>query len=152
MGRPPRVLVDTSVLIAGPASETGASNAVLALAEAGILAAVICPQVAGEAERNLGKKLPAALPEYRRFMAMLAPEMAPTPSEEQMAEASALFHSGDAPIVAAAAAARVDVLVTLDWKHLLADRSLAKRLGLMILSPGELLALLRDRLDGTPPD
>jgi hypothetical protein len=54
---PPSVFLDASVLIAGSASFTGASRAVLILGELRLLKLVVCPHVSQEAERNLVKKL-----------------------------------------------------------------------------------------------
>ena len=65
----PRVFIDTSALMAGLASPTGASHVILALAEGELITLVIAEEVLVEAERNLRDRLPRALPEYRRFLA-----------------------------------------------------------------------------------
>ncbi|NOX63011.1 MAG: PIN domain-containing protein, partial [Chloroflexi bacterium] len=66
-----RVFVDANVLIAGADSRSGASHAVLMLAEIGLLQLVTCRQVLDEAERNLRKKLPRALSNFATQMALL---------------------------------------------------------------------------------
>jgi predicted nucleic acid-binding protein len=53
-----RLFVDANILIAGADSRSGASNAVLQLAEVGLFHLAVCRQVLDEAERNLRKKLP----------------------------------------------------------------------------------------------
>lgn len=64
--RPPlRVFFDTSALIAGCFSNTGASFALLQLAGLGIIDGQISDEVRIEAERNIGAKLPSALPALR---------------------------------------------------------------------------------------
>lgn len=49
----PRIFLDSSVLVAGAASFTGASRAILILAELGLLKLVVCPYILKETERNL---------------------------------------------------------------------------------------------------
>jgi predicted nucleic acid-binding protein len=60
-----RVFVDSDVLLAGSASTTGASHLILQLSELGLIDAVGSEQVRREVERNLKRKLPAALPDFR---------------------------------------------------------------------------------------
>lgn len=59
--------VDADVLFAGSASPTefGASLVVLRMAEIPLIHAVTSRQVIVEAERNLAKKMPAALPAFQ---------------------------------------------------------------------------------------
>jgi len=58
-----KVFIDTSALIAGILSPTGAAHEVLRLCEAGVVKAVMSRQVLVEADRNLSEKLPAFLSE-----------------------------------------------------------------------------------------
>ena len=136
MARLPRVFLDTSVLIAGLASATGASSTVLVLAEAGLVTLVASEQVFVEAERNLAAKLPRAIPEYRRLLESVPIERVPAPLSAEVAAAALVIHGGDAPILAAAIAARVDALVTLDRKHFVSDGSVGRWSGLRIMTPG----------------
>ena len=48
-----KVFVDANVLIAGSNSQSGASNAVLKMAEVGLFQLVVCRQVLDEAERDI---------------------------------------------------------------------------------------------------
>lgn len=63
----PRVFVDADILLAGAAApaEHGASLVLLRLAEITLIEAITSEQAIAEAERNLGDKLPAALPVFR---------------------------------------------------------------------------------------
>ena len=65
--RRPRVFVDADALFAGAAaaSDHGASLVILRLAEITLIEAVTSQQAVTEAERNLGEKLPQALPAWR---------------------------------------------------------------------------------------
>ena len=112
-----KVFIDTSVLIAGVASVTGASATVLDLCEAESIQMVISRQVLVEADRNFSAKLPALLTQFRQFIQNLAPLMVEDPPEGAVARAAALIAQKDAAILAAAMEAKVDYLVTLDKKH-----------------------------------
>jgi len=68
-----------NVLIAGVASVTGASAAVLDLREAQILQMVVSRQVLVEADRNCSAKMPNLIIQFRRFMQNLAPLMVEDP-------------------------------------------------------------------------
>ena len=142
----PRVFLDTSALIAGLASPTGASHVILALAEGELFTLVIAEEVLVEAERNLREKLPGALPEYRRFLAACPLEKAAMSSAAEVAAAKEMIHQ-DAPILAAAMSFGVDYLVTLNRKHFLDDSEVARKSGLCIGTPGDFLAWFRKRLE-----
>ena len=70
-----KVFMDTSVLISGLASSTGASGAVLALCEAEVIqmVMVISRQVIVKADRNFSAKLPRLLSRFRQFIEDLKP-------------------------------------------------------------------------------
>jgi predicted nucleic acid-binding protein len=138
--------MDTSALIAGLASPTGASPVILALAEGELITLVISEEVLLEAERNLQETLPRALPEYRRFLAACPLEKAVMPSAAEVAAAKEMIHQ-DAPTLAAAMSFGVDYLVTLNRKHFLDDPEVARRSGFCIGTPGDFLAWFRKRLE-----
>ena len=144
----PKVFLDTSALLAGLASPTGASNMILALAEAQLITLVLSEQVLVEAERNLQEKLPSAIPQYRRFLTTCPLEKASMPSTADVAMAREIIHAKDAPILMAAMNAQVDYLVTLNRKHFLDDPEVARTSGLRIGAPGDFLAWFRERLEG----
>ena len=144
----PRVFLDTSVLLAGLASPRGASNVILALAEAGLLTLVVSEQVLVEAERNLQEKLPKAIPEYERFLNTCPLERIADPSTEDVVKAKGIIHPKDASILVAAKSAQVDYLVTLNRKHFLDDPGVARTSGLRIGAPDDFLAWLREQLEG----
>jgi predicted nucleic acid-binding protein len=143
----PKVFMDSSALIAGLASSKGASNVILALAEADLLALVVSEQVLVEVERNLQEKLPRALPEYRRFLAACPLERGDLPSAAEVAAARQIIHSDDAPILAVAMALGVDYLVTINRKHFLEDPEVAQKSHLRLGTLGDFLAWFRTRLE-----
>lgn len=111
------VFIDTSALIAGILSPTGAAHEVLRLCEAGVVKAVMSRQVLVEADRNLSEKLPALLSEYRVFLKHLSPLIVDDPSSPAVDQAGEIIHHNDAPILAAAIEAGVDYLVTCNTRH-----------------------------------
>ena len=143
----PRVFLDTSVLLAGLTSPTGASSLILALAEAKAIVLLVSEQVLVEAERNLEEKLPKAIPEYRRFLASCPLENVRDPSTAHVAKARGIIHPKDASILMAARNAEVDYLVTLNRKHFLDDPEVARRSGLRIGTPDGFLAWMREQLE-----
>ena len=68
-----KVFLDTSALIAGILSPTGAAHEVLRLCEAGVVQAVVSRQMLVEADRNLSNKLPTVLSEYHLFLSNYRP-------------------------------------------------------------------------------
>ena len=117
-----KVFVDTSVLIAGTASVTGASAVVLDLCESGIIQMVISRQVLVEADRNFSSKLPRLLGRFRLFLRNLSPILVDDPSPSEIKKWASFIVSKDAPIMAAAQKAGVDFLISLDKKHFLSPK------------------------------
>jgi putative PIN family toxin of toxin-antitoxin system len=117
-----KVFIDTDVLIAGVASVTGASAAVLDLSEAEILQMVISRQVLVEADRNFSSKLPNLAIQFRQFIRDLAPLMVEDPPAKAVERAAGLIDRKDAAILAAAIESEVDYLITLDKKHFLTPK------------------------------
>jgi putative PIN family toxin of toxin-antitoxin system len=114
-----KVFIDTNVLIAGVASVTGASAAVLDLCEAEILQMVVSRQVLVEADRNFSAKLPNLVIQFRRFIQNLALLMVEDPPAKTVEKAASLADCKDAAILAAAMQAEADYLITLDKRHFL---------------------------------
>jgi len=112
-----RVFLDTNVFIAGLASQTGASAALLDLGEAEEILVVVSPQVLVELDRVMESKFPHLVDRCRDFIKNLAPFLTDDPTVAQVREAQGIIDKDDAPILAAAKLESVDYLVTLDVKH-----------------------------------
>ena len=136
-----RVFVDANVLMAGSDSQSGASNAVLKMAEVGLFQLVVCRQVLDEAERNLRKKLPRALPNFASQMARLRLEIVPDPAPEQVEVWKGIIEAKDAPILCAAVSSGADRFLTLNTRDFTAD--VAVKSGLTIQTPAELVEEVR---------
>ena len=72
------------------------------MAEIGLFQLVVSRQVLDEAERNLRKKLPQALPNFAAQLAQVSLEIVPDPSENICREWVAVIEAKDTPILAAA--------------------------------------------------
>jgi len=136
-----KVFVDSGVLIAGAGSRSGASRAVMTMAEIGLFELVLSRWVLDECERNLRKKLPAALPIFAELLANIGPEIVPDPPAEESARWEAIIAAKDAPILAAAVLSSADCLLTLDAKDFTPE--VAAQSGLTIQTPGDFVQEIR---------
>jgi predicted nucleic acid-binding protein len=141
----PKIFLDSSVLIAGAASRTGASRAILVLAEMGFLQLVVSQQVLEESYRNLQEKMPEAMSYYQETILALDLELEVEPGPADVERCERLIkHVEDAPILAAAMNARPDRMVTLNTKHFVDDPEVARQSGLFIQTPGQLVVEIRE--------
>jgi predicted nucleic acid-binding protein len=139
-----RIFLDSSVLIAGAASRTGASRAILMLTEIGFLNLVVSQQVLEEVERNLTEKLPRALAYYNEVVLSLDLKVLENPNPADVEACKAIIqHADDAPILAAAMMAQPSRFITLKTKHFIDDPRVPEASGLNIETPGELVRELR---------
>ncbi len=137
-----RVFLDSSVVLAGVVSETGAARLVMDLAETGLLRLVICEQVVVEVDRNLAKKsFDDLLPLFRKLLLKIDPEKCPDPTDSQIKAAACHIVPKDAPILAGALEAEVNCLLAFDRADF--TPQVAAETGLVIKTPGEFIAQLR---------
>ena len=132
------VFLDTSALLAGLNSPTGAAGVIIAACYSGLILPIISPQVIEEAERNIVRKFPALDDAWRAFL-LTSPRITKKPSIAQVRAACILLPTSDAPILASAITARPDALVTWNTKHFLQPNVVAS-VGFAILTPGDFLA------------
>ncbi|KRT75569.1 MAG: putative PIN domain-containing protein [Armatimonadetes bacterium CSP1-3] len=111
-----RVFIDANVLFAAAISPDGRSAALFLLAEQGFCELLTSPHAVTEARRNAEVPYPDALKRLERLLhnATMVPEAAP--SRAAWARRQGLPEE-DAPILAAAADAGAEVLVTGDRAH-----------------------------------
>ncbi|NIN64385.1 MAG: PIN domain-containing protein [Anaerolineae bacterium] len=110
----------------------------------GELTIVVSRYVLEEVRRSLEAKAARAVDAYEEFVSLLAPEITPDASHAELKEAASYVNLKDAPVVAAAVRAEVEYLVTLDRRHLMRDSVVGRRSGLNIITPEQLLTILRD--------
>jgi predicted nucleic acid-binding protein len=143
----PNLFFDSSALFAGIVSASGASRALLVLAEAGQIAITVSEQVVIETERAVARKLPRALPDLREAIRATGLRIVrdPTPAEIDT-YADIITHQADVPIVVAATQVETDFLVTLNRRHFVDDPAVDDRPNLRIGTPGDALAWVRRTL------
>jgi len=95
-----------------------------------------------ETRRNLAESAPKSLP-FLEFVLESVPYDIVRPSKRQVLETGEYTAFKDGPIVAAAKMAKVELLVTLDRKHLLGRPDLARYVGVDIVTPKEAVGRLR---------
>lgn len=99
--------------------------------------------VLDETERNLGGSAPRALTALQRLLAAL-PYRLSTPDDALVAETAQVIVAKDAPIVAAARAADVELLASYDRRDLLSKAELiTANYNVRVATPDEVLALIR---------
>ena len=142
-----KLFFDSSALIAGVLSRTGAACVLMLFSEQGKLDLFISEHVIEECERSLARKAPAALPAFRTALKDIQPKIVTALTiEEIQASLYMISDPTDAPILAAAIKAKVDFLVTHNRRHFLDDPKVAEKSGLKIGTPGDALAWIRENL------
>jgi predicted nucleic acid-binding protein len=136
---PVTVFFDSDVMIAGSASASGASFALLHLAELGLIKGYVSSQVLEECRRNLAEKLPDAVVPFEKIVERCVTVWTASPDEYLLSLASNQAEKKDVSILASALETKARFLVTFNVKHYWTN-STAK---IEILTPGELLSRIR---------
>ena len=137
-----RIFIDSSVLFSAAYSSKGHSRDLILMAARGEINLVLSQFVLTETRRNLAEEAPDAVVWLELLLITLPYELV-RPSKEEVLESAIHVALKDAPIVAAARKAKVDLLVTMDQKHLLGKPELANYAGVEIVTPKEAVAILR---------
>jgi len=136
-----RIFLDSSVIIVGVGSHSGASHAVLRLGEIGLFKIVVCETVIHECQRNVELKLPDALPQLVELMLSIRPEVLADPTPEESSAWEKVIEKKDAPLLAAAINAKADRLLSLNTRHFTPAVGLAA--GILIQTSGEFVQEVR---------
>ena len=142
------IFLDSSALIAGAISESGAAHILLNLGESQDIVLTVSELVILESERSMAKKAPSNLNDLRSLIKSSNLRIVENPSREEVEANLYLINDppNDVPILIAAMKAKVDYLATHNRKHFLDDPEVAERSGLRIGTPGDVLAWLRENL------
>jgi predicted nucleic acid-binding protein len=142
-----KVFLDSSAVIAGIISSSGAARVLLVMSENGQIETFISEHVIVESERSLARKVPHALPEFRQTIKDARPKIVHNPTPQEIEDNLYLIADPeDVPILLSAMKANVDYLATHNRKHFLDDPKVAERSGLKIGTPGDVLAWIRENL------
>ena len=141
------IFLDSSALIAGIISETGAAHVLLQLGETEDIVLLISEVVLHETKNSIARKSPENLDNAEKEIQKSGIKILQDPSYEEIhANLYLMDDPDDVPILLAAIKAKVDYLATHDHKHFLDDPKVAERSGLRIGTPGDVLAWLRENL------
>ena len=137
-----RLFLDANVLFAAAYSPNGRSAALFALAGEGLCSLSSSRHAIDEAARNLALKAPDTMPAFERLLALL--EVVPEADPRLVAWAAELgLPANDAPILAAAVASQLDLLVTGDRTHF--GHLFGRTIGSVTVTvPGDALAIVLD--------
>ena len=136
-----KVFLDSNVIISGLFSDKGAPRVILDILCLGlpVLTGVTGEYNLIEIERNLTKKMPDALPVYRKYLPLLNLEVIPLPSSLEIKKLSGLTSDKDMPVLVSAISGNGDFLVTGDKKDFI---RLKGKCSFRILSPSEFLDVI----------
>ena len=132
-----RVFLDTSAILAGLNSPSGAAGVILAACFAKQIIPIISPQIIEEANRNIFLKFPLLTSPWQSFL-LLPPKVTLDSTLKQIKLAYNILPTSDAPILASAIAARPAALVTWNTKHFLRE-AVTSYVHFPVLTPGDFL-------------
>lgn len=136
-----RIFIDSSVLFTAANSEKGHSHDLMLISAAGKLTLVLSDFVLEETRRNLALTQPG-LTVLERIIREARIEIVSV-TRKQVLDAMKWIVPKDAPILAATKAAQVDMLVSLDKKHILDHPKLETYINAPILTPAEAFQKLK---------
>jgi len=138
----PRIFIDSSVLFSAANSATGHSRDLLVMGVNQEITIVLSSYVLQETIRNLAQLKQPPLLEFEERLSNAKPEFVEA-DRQAVLEAGSLIVFKDAPIIAAAKIAKVDILVSLDRKHILGKPKLETYIHAPILTPIEAFQRLK---------
>lgn len=133
-----RVILDTSVIIAGILSPEGGSGAILEACRLGLIDLYLSEGIIKEASSKFLQKFPDVHNLFLEVIKVLCPTIIPNPSKQEIYRFTRIIEPGDAPILAAATKAPIDYLVTLDKKDFITQK-IQREVVFAIVTPGEFL-------------
>lgn len=135
-----RIFFDTSVYITALLSPEGASGELVRLVEDQAIQMVVSEEVIAEVDRVLTRKFPTRVQQNRELWKHLSPEIAPTPTANQVKSFSHKLAKGDAFILCSAHLAKVSAFVTWNTRDFM-HPGVATLVDFPIVIPSEALKL-----------
>lgn len=143
-----RVFLDADVIFAGSASpqQHSASHVVLLMGEITLLDCVTSQQAITEVERNLGKKLPAKLPDFRLLVSRCL-RVIDDPTLQELLTYQGQADPKDLPLLTAALLDQCNYFLSFNVRHYFPTGK-----SIVVQRPGEFLGVIRHLLSqaGTP--
>lgn len=137
-----RIFIDSSVLFSAANSAKGHSRDLMVMGVNGEITIILSDYVLEETRRNLSELKQPPLDELEDILAYADMEVVKVNKQTVLA-ATKLIVLKDAPIIAAAKIAKVDMLVSLDRKHILNHPELETYIKASILTPAEAFQKLK---------
>lgn len=145
--QPPKIFLDTNILIAAIFSAKGGSREILRLGEIGVIQLFASQDVLAELEENVLKKQPSSLVVIATVLENSGVEIVNPPTIETVQRCQRfLAYADDAVVLAAAIDAQVDYFVTLDRQHFLNNSLIPTSLPILLGAPSDFLAWYRTHL------
>jgi len=142
------IFLDSSALIAGVLSTTGAAHTLFMFGEDETILLTVSEWVVIESEEAISRKSPKNIKALRHSLLASKFQIVPDPSNEEIqANLYLIRDPQDVPVLLAAIKAKVDYLATHDHKHFINDPKVAERAGIKIGTPGDVLAWIRENLN-----
>ncbi len=130
----PRIFIDSSVLFSAAYSAKGHSRDLLLMGATGKIKIIISNFVLHETIRNLSGLKKPPLEELDQIVQSANIELVDA-TKQSVLDAAKLIVLKDAPIIAAAKTAKVNMLVSLDKKHILGRADLEAYINASIVTP-----------------
>lgn len=130
----PRIFIDSSVLFSAAYSSKGHSRDLLLMGATGEIKIIISNFVLQETIRNLSGLKKPPLEELDQIVQNANIELVDA-TKQSVLDAAKLIVLKDAPIIAAAKTAKVNMLVSLDKKHILGRADLESYINASIVTP-----------------
>jgi len=142
------IFLDSSAVISGIISETGAAHALLQLGETEDILLTISELVFNETTRSVARKSPDNLEDVQKEIKKAKIKIVKDPTHAEIqANLYLIEDPDDVPILLAAVKAKVDYLATHDKKHFLNDPKVEERAGIKIGTPRDVLNWIRENLN-----
>jgi len=138
----PRIFIDSSVLFSAANSAKGHSRDLIVMGVSGEITIVLSDYVLEETRRNLAQLKRPPLDEFDSILAYTSIEVIEI-NKKAILDAAKWTVLKDAPIIAAAKIAKVDMLVSLDKKHILNHPKLETYVKASIVTPAEAFQKLK---------
>lgn len=138
----PRIFIDSSVLFSAANSAKGHSRDLILMSISGQIRIVLSNYVLEETRRNLAQLKRPPLDEFENVLANTGLEIIEI-NRQAVLDAGKLIVLKDAPIIAAAKIAKVDMLVSLDKRHILDHPQLEAYIQAFIVTPAQAFQKLK---------
>ncbi|GEM_PF-644459 len=146
-----RVFIDSSVLVAASGSKSGASALVLGYSRSEQITGVVSPDVIREAQKNVIKKMgPEKATRLDQYLRLAKLDLVPTPPQSEINKCKQIIVDKDASILGACLASQANVLITLDFKHMLKPKIAKFLKPTLVLTPHQLVLLIENKVPISP--